>query len=80
MEGFFVIVYDWQREIIITFGSDKWRNSVHKSENSFLWSNKKMVVYLVSDKGDNNDNSFIQLSRLQNSLLMIIVPTTESYF
>ena len=38
---------------------------------------RKMIVNLVSKKGDNNDNSYPQLSRLHNSLLMIIVEYNE---
>ena len=40
---------------------------------------RKMIVNLVIKKGDNNENSSPQLSRLHNSLLMIIVETNEKY-
>ena len=38
-----------------------------------------MIVNLVSKKGDNNDNSSPQVTCQHNSLLMIIVDTTEKY-
>ena len=38
---------------------------------------RKMIGNLGSKKGDNNENSSTQLSCLHNSLLMIIVDTTD---
>ena len=40
---------------------------------------RKMIVNLGSKKDENNGNSYPQLPRPQNSLLMIIVDTSEKY-
>ena len=41
---------------------------------------RKMIVSLGIKKGENNDNSGLLINRLQDSLLMIIVDTSEKYF
>ena len=40
---------------------------------------RKIIVNLVSNKCENRNNSTCQLTRLRNSLFMIIVDTPEKY-
>ena len=77
MAGFFVIICSQRQEVIITYGSDKWkiRSTNHKTHSYDQMS--KMIVNLGSKNFYNNDNWYPQLSRLQNSLLMSIVDTPE---
>ena len=79
MECIIVIYFSLRKEIIITYGSDKWTHLLIKSTNSFSWSNEKMIVNLGIKKGKNNNNPSPQLTCLQNSLLMSTVNTPEKY-
>ena len=46
----------WITNIIIKYRLDKSMHKFHKSQNSFLWSNKKIILDLGSKKGDENDD------------------------
>ena len=56
-------------------------NEYINSSNLKKYYNKvsKMIVKLVINKGKNKDNTYPQLIRLHNSLLMSIFDTSENY-
>ena len=51
-------------------------NYTHHKIHSYD-KNRKMIFNFGNKKGENNNNSFPQLTRPQNSLLMSIVDTPE---
>ena len=77
MAGFFVIICSQRQEVIITYGSDKWkiRSTNHKTHSYDQMS--KMIVNLGSKKYYNNYKYSPQPSHLYNSLLMSIAENPE---